>query len=112
MNLVGDLITEKRSEDKSMPSPNPDPPCIPLMEISNQQTVGLDRVSRLEADLANIANCSLKCIDSSLCLKHASQVDEEISDGGVDSGDNLFEDSESPDTKMKVDKGGDVPFPS
>lgn len=95
-----------------MPFPNLDPPSIPLMEISNQQTVKLDRGLQLEADLANKANRSLKRIDSSLRLKHVSQMDEEILDGGVDSGDDLFEDSESPVIEMKVDKGGDVPFPT
>lgn len=95
-----------------MPSPNLDPPSIPLMEISNQQTVKLDRGLQLEADLANKANCSLKRINPSLRLKHVSQMDEEILDGGVDSGDDLFEDSESPVIEMKVDKGGDVPFPT
>lgn len=87
--------------------PNSDPPRAPLMEISNQRIT--DQGSRLEVDLANIANCSLKQIDPSLHQRHASQVDNETPDCKVELVANQLGDAKPPNTDMYLDVGGDVP---
>ena len=79
----------------------------PLLEISNQQMT--DGGSRLEADKANIANCSLKRTDPSLCSWHANQMEEVTPAHEVDSMDDKLGKAEPPDMELKLDVGGDVP---
>nr|POF20431.1 uncharacterized protein CFP56_46865 [Quercus suber] len=97
---------DKGSEVGTAALINSNPQRRPLLEISNQQRT--EGGSRLEADKASIANCSLRRIDPSLRSRPANQMEEVSPARKVVFMEEQLGEPDSPDMGMKLDEGGEV----